>query len=161
MMPFFGSKLSHRLDEPDGADGDQVLLVVLPGVIFFYDVGHQPQVVLDEDLAGGGAAPGQLLQVLPLLGGGQRLGKLPPPVTWRKKAHSPENRSKSCAKRNMLPLPFLSLPYLYERPGEKTASSPRLCLPQRRGQLFLCLLYRRLPGEDHIQLLPGHGPGLR
>ena len=41
-------------DQAHGADGDQILLVRAAGsVIFFDDMGHQAQVVLDQPVAGG------------------------------------------------------------------------------------------------------------
>ena len=41
-------KGTHRLNQPDGADGNQVVLVAHRGVVFFYDVCHQPEIVLNK-----------------------------------------------------------------------------------------------------------------
>ena len=43
-----GVKGVHGLHQADGADGNKVFLVAGEGVVFFHDVCHQPQVVLDE-----------------------------------------------------------------------------------------------------------------
>ena len=71
----FRLEAGDALDEADGADGDQILLVGVLGVVLFHDVGHQPQVPLDQDVPGrlvpGGVAP----EILPFLRRGQRLGK--------------------------------------------------------------------------------------
>ena len=37
-----------RADKPYSADGDKIVGVVCIGIVFVYDVCHQPQVVLDE-----------------------------------------------------------------------------------------------------------------
>ena len=55
------------LDEPDGADGDQVILVPALGVVLLDDMRHQAQVVLDEDVPGLQVAGGAALQTAPLL----------------------------------------------------------------------------------------------
>lgn len=41
------------LDESNGADGDQVLLIGHLGVVFFHDVGNQAEIPLDEYVPGG------------------------------------------------------------------------------------------------------------
>ena len=61
-----------RLDQPDGADADEVVLVAGQGVVFFGDVGHQPQVVADDLLPRGGVAGAQRLEGVGLLPRGQR-----------------------------------------------------------------------------------------
>ena len=43
-----GIKGIYRFHQPDGADGNKILLITRQGVIFFYDVRHQPQIVPDE-----------------------------------------------------------------------------------------------------------------
>ena len=48
-------------DEPDGPDGDQILLVRFAGVVFFHDMRHQTQVPLDEDVPGFDVALGGAL----------------------------------------------------------------------------------------------------
>ena len=40
-----GIKGIYRFHQPDGADGNKILLITRQGVIFFYDVRHQPQIV--------------------------------------------------------------------------------------------------------------------
>ena len=64
-----------RLDKADGADGDQVLLLPGDSVILFDDVGHQPEVVLDEGVFGGQVPLADALQAFPFLAGGQGLGE--------------------------------------------------------------------------------------
>ena len=38
------------LDQSDGADGDQIVLIPVGRIVLFHDVRHQAQVVLDEDV---------------------------------------------------------------------------------------------------------------
>ena len=52
--PAAGIKGVHRLHEPDGADGNKVLLISRQGVVFFYDVRYQPQIVADQLFPRGG-----------------------------------------------------------------------------------------------------------
>ena len=40
-----GVKGIHRLDKPDRADGDHVVLCAVPGIVFFADMRDQAQVV--------------------------------------------------------------------------------------------------------------------
>lgn len=47
-IPFARIERVHRLDEPDGADGDELLLLVSGDVVLLHDVGDQPQIVEDE-----------------------------------------------------------------------------------------------------------------
>ena len=49
-----GIKGIYRFHQPDGADGNKILLITRQGVIFFYDVRHQPQIVADQLFPGGG-----------------------------------------------------------------------------------------------------------
>ena len=49
-----GIKGIYRFHQPDGADGNKILLVARQGVIFFYDMRHQPQIVADQLFPGGG-----------------------------------------------------------------------------------------------------------
>ena len=41
-------KAVHRLDKADGADGNQIVLILGVGIIFFNNVGHQPEVMFNE-----------------------------------------------------------------------------------------------------------------
>ena len=68
-------KGGHRLDEPDGADGDQVFLIPIAGVVFLDNMRHQSQIVLDEHVAGGVVALLQAEQAVQLLLLGQRFGE--------------------------------------------------------------------------------------
>ena len=57
-----GRKSVHRLDQPDGANGDHVLLRHAAVLVLFGKIDHQPQVVGDEVIARGGISrhhPGQ------------------------------------------------------------------------------------------------------
>ena len=38
----------HRFHQADGADGNKVVLIAGQGVVFFYDVCHQTQIVPDQ-----------------------------------------------------------------------------------------------------------------
>ena len=49
-----GIKGIYRFHQPDGADGNKIFLIARQGVIFFYDVRHQPQIVADQLFPGGG-----------------------------------------------------------------------------------------------------------
>ena len=75
-LVFLSASVSvHPLDQPDGADGDQILdadagVFELPG-----DVDHQTQVVLDEGLADFRLLAGVVGQVFLLLFRGQRRGQ--------------------------------------------------------------------------------------
>ena len=62
-----GAEGAHPLDEADGADGDQVVLVAVGGVVLLHNVGHQAQVVLDELVAGLQVPLGGQLQAAALL----------------------------------------------------------------------------------------------
>jgi len=42
---------TYRLDEPDGTDGDEIVLLVRLGVVFFGDVRDKAQIVLNEHVA--------------------------------------------------------------------------------------------------------------
>ena len=46
--PAGGIEGVHRFHQPDGADGNEVVLIGGEGVVLFDNVGHQPQVVTDE-----------------------------------------------------------------------------------------------------------------
>ena len=63
------------LDKADGADGDQVVLIAEGGVVFLDDVGHQAQVVLDEDAAGLLVSLPDPKEALGFLLGGEGLGE--------------------------------------------------------------------------------------
>ncbi len=49
-----GVKVFYRLDQPDGANGDHVLLRHAAVLVLFGKIDHQPQVVSDEVIARGG-----------------------------------------------------------------------------------------------------------
>ena len=42
----------HPLDEPNGANGDEIVLISRLGVVFFHDMSHQAQIVLNEFVPG-------------------------------------------------------------------------------------------------------------
>ena len=67
----------HGLDQADGADGDQILLVGSLGVVLLDDMGHQAEVVLHQAVAGRQVSPAPPLQTFPLLLPGQGAGKRP------------------------------------------------------------------------------------
>ena len=68
-------KAGDPLDEADGADGDEILLIGTLGIVLFHDMGHQAQVPLDQDVPGLRIPLGVPAEVLPLLRGGQGLWK--------------------------------------------------------------------------------------
>ena len=43
-----GIKGIYCFHQPDSADGNKILLIARQGVVFFYDVRHQPQIVADQ-----------------------------------------------------------------------------------------------------------------
>ena len=49
-----GIKGIYCFHQPDGADGNKILLIARQGVVFFYDVRHQPQIVADQLFPRGG-----------------------------------------------------------------------------------------------------------
>ena len=49
-----GIKGIYRFHQPDGADGNKILLIARQGVIFFYDMRHQPQIMPDQLFPSGG-----------------------------------------------------------------------------------------------------------
>ena len=63
------------LDEADGADGDQILLIGFGGVVFFHDMGNQAEVAFDEGVSGVQVAGGGALQAIPFLFGAQGTGE--------------------------------------------------------------------------------------
>ena len=70
-----GIKGIYRFLQANGADGDQVLLVAGEGVIFFYDVCHQPEIVADQLFPGGGIPGAQGAEGGSLLPGCERTRK--------------------------------------------------------------------------------------
>src|SRR5699024_1893676 len=63
---------ANRFDQADGADADEVVLVAGQGVVFFGDVGHKAQVVLDDRFPCGRVAGAQSRESGGLLLGGPR-----------------------------------------------------------------------------------------
>ena len=47
-MPEVRVESIHRFHQADGADGNKVVLIAGQGVVFFYDVCHQTQIVPDQ-----------------------------------------------------------------------------------------------------------------
>ena len=70
-----GIKGIYRFHQPDGADGNKILLIARQGVIFFYDVRHQPQIVADQLFPGGGIPGAQGTESSSLLPGCERTRK--------------------------------------------------------------------------------------
>ena len=70
-----GIKGIYRFHQSDGADGNKILLIARQGVIFFYDVRHQPQIVADQLFPGGGIPGAHGGEGGLFLLGGKRLGK--------------------------------------------------------------------------------------
>ena len=70
-----GIKGIYCFHQPDGADGDQVLLITRQGVIFFYDVCHQSEIVPDQLFPGGGIPGAQGAEGGSLLPGCERTRK--------------------------------------------------------------------------------------
>ena len=65
----------HRFDQADGADGDQVLLFLCLGIVFFDNMCHKAQVALYQHIAGVQIALGTPFQIRLLLLRCQRLRK--------------------------------------------------------------------------------------
>ena len=70
-----GIKGIYRFHQPDGADGNKIFLIARQGVIFFYDVRHQPQIVADQLFPGGGIPGAQGTESSSLLPGCERTRK--------------------------------------------------------------------------------------
>ncbi len=70
-----GIKGIYRFHQSDGADGNKILLITRQGVIFFYDVRHQPQIVADQLFPGGGIPGAQGAESGGLLPGCERTRK--------------------------------------------------------------------------------------
>ncbi len=70
-----GIKGIYCFHQANGADGDQVLLITRQGVIFFYDVCHQPEIVADELFACSGIPSPQGSKGGLLFPGGKRFGE--------------------------------------------------------------------------------------
>ena len=70
-----GIKGIYCFHQANGADGDQVLLITRQGVIFFYDVCHQPEIVADQLFPGGGIPGAQGAEGGSLLPGCERTRK--------------------------------------------------------------------------------------
>lgn len=68
-------KGSDPLDQTDGADGDQILLIRCLGVILFHDVGHQAQIPGDQYVSRLQVALGGQLQIMLFLCLRQGFGK--------------------------------------------------------------------------------------
>ena len=68
--PLFRIEGGHRLDEADGPDGDQVVLIAGDGIVLFYNVCNQSKIVLNELVPGSCVALPDLLQAFLLLTGG-------------------------------------------------------------------------------------------
>ena len=49
-----GIKGIYCFHQPDSADGNKILLIARQGVVFFYDVRHQPQIVAYQLFPRGG-----------------------------------------------------------------------------------------------------------
>jgi len=62
-------------NQPDTADGYQLVGVVGFGVVFFDNMRHQTEIPFNKDVPRGAVAVGHPFQVFPLLSGGQRLRK--------------------------------------------------------------------------------------
>ena len=74
---FFSVEGGDRFDQADGADGDQIVLILGVGVVFFDDVCDQPEIALDEYIPRG-AVPGlEQGEIMPLLRRGERPGERP------------------------------------------------------------------------------------
>ena len=107
------------LDKPDGADGDQVLLLPGDGVIFLHNVCHQPQVMLDQGVLCRQVPLTDALQTLPLLAGGQRFGKGAGAGDVQGKI---QQVTKSCPNKAEIHKLSLLSPYLYAEKRGKPAS---------------------------------------
>ena len=73
--PLAAVKGRDPLDQPNGADGDQILLIRCEGIIFFHNMGHQPEIALDEDIPGFQIPLGCQFQIVLLLLGSKGFGE--------------------------------------------------------------------------------------
>ena len=65
----------HRFHQADGADGNKVVLIAGQGVVFFYDVCHQSEIVPDQLFPGGGIPGAQGAESSGFLPGCERTRK--------------------------------------------------------------------------------------
>ena len=70
-----GIKGIYCFHQPDGTDGNKIILITGQGIVFFDDVRHQPQVVPDELFPRGGVSGPQSRKSSLFLPGGERLGE--------------------------------------------------------------------------------------
>lgn len=78
-----GVKGGDGLDEADGPDGDQILLVGGLGIVFFHDVGHQTKIAFYEDVTCLQVPSCGFFQIFLLLFGGQGFGESWPELRRR------------------------------------------------------------------------------
>ena len=88
----------HRLDEADGADGDEIVLLIRRCVVLFCHVRHQTQVVADEFVPRGPVAQRHRRKGGLLLGGGERPGKAAAFQMQRQIQHVPRRRLQKNAE---------------------------------------------------------------
>ncbi len=110
---------AHRLDEPDGADGDQVVLIGRLGVVFLHDMGHQAEVVLHQDVPGLQVALLGQLQVFALLLRLQRPGKGARPPGQPQGEKQPVEHQDDPSRQHM--------------PTSKAQPMPRRIVPMRQN----------------------------
>ena len=72
---FTGIKRGDALDQPDGSDGNEVLLVGSLGVVLFHNVRDEAEISLDQDIARLQIAVCAFFEVIAFFFQCQRLGK--------------------------------------------------------------------------------------
>ena len=96
-------KAGNALDESDGPDGDQIVLIDALGIVFLYDVRDQTQIVFDQCVPGFRVALSQTIQTFPLLRGGQWPRKRAAPFQTQRKKKRMQNLKKFVMSFGSLP----------------------------------------------------------
>lgn len=74
-VPFAGVEGRDRFDEADRSDGEQILRVFVEVLIFFHDMGYEPQIPFDQDVFCFEAALRVFLDVILFFRGSEGIGK--------------------------------------------------------------------------------------
>lgn len=64
---FLGPEAADSLDQTDGADGNQIVLLAVLRIVFLHNVRHQAEIVLDQHVARGNVPCRKAFQTVPFL----------------------------------------------------------------------------------------------
>ncbi len=74
-VAFVGVKGDNCFNKPDGSDGDQIFGIFFQILIFFNNVGHEPQIAFNKDVLCLQVSLCVLLDVILFFRGGEGIGK--------------------------------------------------------------------------------------